>query len=190
MAATLWLVRHGATEWSVSGRHTGLTDLPLTDAGETTARALAPVLAEQHFDLVLTSPRLRARRTAALAGFAEATVEDDLGEWDYGDYEGLTTPQIREQVPGWSVWTHPVPGGETADEVGQRLDRVVERVRATGGQALAFAHGHSLRVLAARWLGLPVADGRVLALDTATYSVLGDDRGQPVVERWNVPASA
>jgi probable phosphoglycerate mutase len=190
MGATLYLVRHGATEWSVAGRHTGTTDLPLTDDGEATARALQPVLGEGRFDLVLTSPRLRARRTAALAGFAEATVEGDLAEWDYGDYEGLTTPQIRERVPGWTIWTHPVPGGETADDVAARLDRVVARVRANGGRALVFAHGHSLRVLAARWLGLPAADGRIFDLDTATYSVLGDDRGQPVVQRWNVPGTA
>ncbi|ALX04251.1 histidine phosphatase family protein [Aeromicrobium erythreum] len=186
MGATLVLVRHGQTEWSLAGRHTGRTDIELTAAGEATAKALAPALADVDFDLVLTSPRLRARRTAALAGFTEATVEDDLAEWDYGDYEGLTTPQIRESVPGWTIWDHPVPGGETPDKVGARLDRVVERVRATGGRVLVFAHGHSLRVLAARWLGLPVQDGRIFDLDTATYSVLGDDRGQPVVQRWNV----
>lgn len=190
MASTLVLVRHGATEWSLAGRHTGTTDLPLTADGEATARALAPVLAREPVDLVLTSPRLRARRTAALAGFAEAVVEDDLAEWDYGDYEGLTTPQIREQVPGWTVWSHPVPGGESADEVAERLDRVVARVRSVDGRVLVFAHGHSLRVLTARWLGLPVAEGRHFALDTATYSQLGDDRGEPVVQRWNVPASA
>lgn len=189
MGATLFLVRHGETEWSAKGKHTGLTDLPLTTSGEATARALAPVLDGESFDLVLTSPRLRARRTAALAGFGEATVDDDLSEWDYGDYEGLTTPQIREEVPDWTVWSHPVPGGESADDVGARLDRVVARVRATEGRALVFAHGHSLRVLAARWLGLPVPDGRIFDLDTATYSVLGDDRGQPVVQRWNVTAT-
>ncbi len=171
MGATLVLVRHGQTEWSLAGRHTGRTDIELTAAGEATAKALAPALADVDFDLVLTSPRLRARRTAALAGFTEATVEDDLAEWDYGDYEGLTTPQIRESVPGWTIWDHPVPGGETPDEVGARLDRVVERVRATGGRVLVFA---------------PVQDGRIFDLDTATYSVLGDDRGQPVVQRWNV----
>ncbi len=186
MGASLVLVRHGQTEWSLAGRHTGRTDIELTPAGEATAKALAPALADVDFDLVLTSPRLRARRTAALAGCTEATVEDDLAEWDYGDYEGLTTPQIRESVPAWTIWDHPVPGGETADEVGARLDRVVERVRATDGRVLVFAHGHSLRVLAARWLGLPVQDGRIFDLDTATYSVLGDDRGQPVVQRWNV----
>lgn len=191
MGATLVLVRHGQTEWSRSGRHTGRTDIDLTPSGEATATALAPVLASVlggDVDLVLTSPRLRARRTAALAGFSEAAVDDDLAEWDYGDYEGLTTPQIREHDPAWTIWTHAVPGGETAEQVGERLDRVVARVRATDGVAVVFAHGHSLRVLAARWLGLAVADGRVFDLDTATYSVLGDDRGQPVVQRWNVGA--
>src|SRR5690606_12218052 len=111
---------------------------------------------------------------------------EDLVEWDYGDYEGITTAEIRETVPGWTVWSHPSPGGETAQQVGERLDRVVERVRSAGGRTLVFAHGHSLRVLAARWLGLDVADGRVFLLDTGTYSVLGHDRGQPVVVQWNV----
>ncbi|WP_374999987.1 histidine phosphatase family protein [Aeromicrobium sp. CTD01-1L150] len=189
MGATLYLVRHGETEWSRAGRHTGTSDLPLTDAGEATARSLAPILGRLEPDLVLTSPRLRARRTASLAGFAEAAVEEDLAEWDYGDYEGLTTPEIRQQVPDWSIWTHPVPGGESAEQMAARLDRVIAHVRDAGGQSLVFAHGHSLRVLAARWLGLPVSDGRHFFLDTATYSVLGDDRGQDVVLRWNVPAA-
>lgn len=187
-ASTLYLVRHGETEWSRDGRHTSTTDLPLTAAGEETARALAPTLARQDFDLVLTSPRRRARHTAELAGFPDAQDEPDLAEWDYGDYEGVTTPQIRETVPGWTIWTHPVPGGETAADVTTRLDRVVERVRSLEGTVLVFAHGHSLRALTARWLGLDVAEGRHFLLDTATVSVLGDDRGQSVVERWNVSA--
>lgn len=181
----LWLVRHGATEWSSTGRHTSITDLPLLPEGEETAVALGERLGRTRFDLVLTSPRRRARDTAELAGFRDAEVCDDLVEWGYGDYEGLTTPQIREAVPGWTVWTHPCAGGETAAEVAARLDRVVERVRAAGGRTLAFAHGHSLRVLAARWLGLPPADGRLLRLDTATLSVLGFERETPVVLRWN-----
>ncbi|MGJ9411086.1 histidine phosphatase family protein [Aeromicrobium sp. CF4.19] len=188
MTSTLYLVRHGETEWSRTGRHTGTTDLPLTEAGEATAHGLAHVLADLDPSLVLTSPRLRARRTAALAGYGEAQVEDDLAEWDYGDYEGLTTPQIREQVPDWTVWSHPVPGGESAEDVATRLDRVVDRVRSVDGTSLVFAHGHSLRALTARWLDLPVAEGRHFHLDTATSSVLGDDRGQSVVLRWNVPA--
>ncbi len=184
-AIELWLVRHGATEWSTTGRHTSVTDLPLLPDGERTAVGLGERLAEVEFRLVLTSPRQRAWHTAELAGFPDAEVTDDLAEWAYGDYEGLTTPQIRESVPGWTIWTHPSPGGETAAEVGARLDRVVARARAGGGRTLAFAHGHSLRVLAARWLGLPPEGGRLLRLDTATVSVLGYERETPVVLRWN-----
>lgn len=185
MPAELWVVRHGATEWSVSGRHTGRTDLPLTAAGEESARGLAPRLADVGFDLVLTSPRRRARRTAELAGFADASTDPDLGEWDYGEYEGITTAQIRETVPGWTVWTHPCPGGETAAQVAARLDRVIARVRGHGGRALAFGHGHAMRMLTARWLGMEPAAGAHFDLDTATISVLGDDRGVAVVQRWN-----
>lgn len=185
MSSELWIVRHGPTEWSRNGRHTSVTDLPLLLDAEDDARALAPRLADLDPALVLTSPRLRARRTAELAGFGDADVDEDLVEWAYGDYEGLTTPQIREQVPGWSVWTDPSPGGESADEVAERLDRVVARARAADGTTLAFAHGHSLRALAARWLGLPVSDGRLFRLDTATISVLGYERETPVLLRWN-----
>jgi len=182
----LWLVRHGETEWSLSGRHTSITDLELTASGEAVAESLAGPLSGVDFAHVLTSPRRRARRTAELAGFADADPDEDLAEWAYGDYEGLTTPQIRETVPDWSIWSHPAPGGETAADVAARLDRVVARARATDGRTLVFAHGHSLRVLAARWLGLDVAEGRHFDLDTATISVLGSDRGTPVVRRWNV----
>jgi len=181
----LWLVRHGETEWSRSWRHTSVTDLELTDAGREQARTLRPLLTGVAFDRIWSSPRRRALETAELAGCTPEVVED-LVEWDYGEYEGITTAQIRETVPGWTVWSHPTPGGETAAQVGERLDRVVERVRSAGGRTLVFAHGHSLRVLAARWLGLDVADGRVFLLDTGTYSVLGDDRGQPVIVQWNV----
>jgi broad specificity phosphatase PhoE len=181
----LWVVRHGETEWSASGRHTSVTDVPLTGAGEDAARALGARLAGVQFDLVLTSPRTRARRTAELAGFPDAHVEDDLAEWAYGEYEGVTTPTIRETVPGWTIWTHPAPGGEDAEQVGRRLDRVVAKVRAAGGRALVFGHGHASRVLAARWLAQPVAEGRLFRLDTATVSVLGYERESPVVARWN-----
>ncbi len=181
----VWLVRHGETEWSRDGRHTGTTDLPLTEAGEAAARDLAPRLAGESFALVLTSPLERARRTAALAGFPEAEVDEDLVEWKYGDYEGVTTEEIRETVPGWTVWTHPSPGGESADEVSERLDRVVERCHGVDGDVLLVGHGHSLRALAARWLGLPVEDGRLLKLDTGTVSVLGHERESSVVLRWN-----
>lgn len=181
----LWLVRHGKTEWSAAGRHTSTTDLPLLPEGEEVARQLAPRLADQSFAQVLTSPRERARRTAALAGFADAEVDEDLVEWDYGDYEGITTAEIREQVPGWSIWTSPVPGGEAADQVQVRLDRVLARVRAANGPTLVFGHGHALRALAARWLGLPVDAGRYFRLDTATISRLGWEHGLPVLLSWN-----
>jgi probable phosphoglycerate mutase len=184
MTAELWLVRHGETEWSKAGRHTSTTDLPLTDEGEAVAKELAARLSGQEFDLVLTSPRSRARRTAELAGFADAEVTEDLVEWAYGDYEGITTQQIRETVPGWTVWTHPAPGGETAAQVGERLDRVVARVRGVQ-QSLVFGHGHALRALTARWLGLPVDAGAHFRLDTATLSVLGHERETPVILRWN-----
>ncbi|MCW2817289.1 MAG: hypothetical protein JWR42_76 [Marmoricola sp.] len=181
----LWVVRHGETEWSRDGKHTSVTDLDLTPEGVDVARGLAERLAGEHFDLVLSSPRLRAVRTAELAGFAEVETTEDLAEWDYGDYEGLTTPEIRESVPDWTVWSHPCPGGETADAVAQRLDRVVERVRSTGGRAIVFSHGHASRVLAARWLGLEPQDGRHFVLGTATLSTLGWERESPAVARWN-----
>ncbi len=181
----LWLVRHGATEWSEAGRHTSVTDLPLLPEGEEVARGLAPRLADVGFAEVRTSPRLRARRTAELAGFPDAVVDDDLVEWAYGDYEGVTTEEIRKEVPGWTMWTHPAPGGESAADITRRLDHFVARAREVDGPVLAFGHGHSLRALAARWLELPVADGRHFKLDTATISVLGWERETPVVLRWN-----
>jgi broad specificity phosphatase PhoE len=181
----VWLVRHGPTEWSRDHRHTSVTDLPLLPEGEREAAGLGSRLGDVEFALVLTSPRLRARRTAELAGFPDAEVDDDLTEWAYGDYEGITTEEIRETVPGWTVWSHPSPGGETADQVTLRLDRVVERLRAVDGPALVFGHGHALRVLTARWLGLPAQDGRHFRLDTATISALGYERENSVLLRWN-----
>ena len=181
----LVLLRHGETEWSRDGRHTSTTDLPLTDEGRRVAETLNDRLDDDYFDLVLTSPRQRARETARLAGHADAAVDDDLAEWDYGDLEGLTTEQIRTTDPDWTIWSGPVPGGESAAEVSARLDRVVARCRAVDGRVLLFGHGHSLRALAARWLELPVSDGRHLRLDTATVSVLGWERETPVVLRWN-----
>jgi broad specificity phosphatase PhoE len=186
----LWLVRHGETEWSRDGLHTSRTDVPMTSRGETEARRVAPLLRGTTFRLVLSSPRRRARRTAELAGFREVHVEDDLTEWDYGEYEGIATPQIRERVPDWTVWTHPSPGGETADQVGRRLDRVIAKVRAHGGRVLVFGHSHALRALTARWIGQPVSGGRFFKLDTATVSVLGYERETAVVLRWNSPAGA
>ncbi len=192
MAATdseLWVVRHGETEWSRDGKHTSTTDLDLTEEGAETARGLAGRLADsvgtEGFDLVLSSPRLRAVRTAELAGFADVETTDDLAEWDYGDYEGLSTPVIRETVPDWTVWSHPCPGGEDAAQVAARLDRVVQRVRDHGGRAIVFSHGHASRVLAARWLGLQAVDGRHFLLGTATLSTLGWERESPAVARWN-----
>jgi broad specificity phosphatase PhoE len=183
--AELWLVRHGETEWSRDGRHTSTTELDLTEIGVEVAQTLRDRLADTSFDLVLTSPRHRARRTAELAGFADAEVDDDLVEWDYGDYEGITTAEIRETVPGWTVWTHPTPGGESAEQVTARLDRVVARIRSAGTRVLVFGHGHSLRALTARWIEQPVDEGRFFKLDTATVSTLGYERDFPVVLRWN-----
>ena len=181
----VWLVRHGETEWSRTGKHTSTTELPLTEDGVRVATTLRDRLAGVGFDLVLTSPRQRARRTAELAGFPDAVVDDDLAEWDYGDYEGITTPEIRKTVPGWTVWSHPSPGGETAQQVSDRLDRVVARVRETGGRCLAFGHGHATRALTARWLEQPVDEGRLFKLDTSTISVLSFERETPVIQRWN-----
>jgi broad specificity phosphatase PhoE len=181
----IWLVRHGQTAWSRDWLHTSVTDVPLTEEGVEQARALTGRLADRAFSLVLTSPRSRARRTAELAGFSEAIVDDDLAEWDYGRYEGVSTKTIRETAPGWTVWTHVTPGGESADEVGARMDSVLRRARETDGDVLLFGHAHALRVLAARWLGLPPEEGRRLRLDTGTISVLGYERETAVIRVWN-----
>ena len=179
------LVRHGATEWSAAGRHTGRTDIPLSADGEAAARALRGRLPARP-DAVLVSPRRRAVETCRLAGLGDfAQVDDDLQEWDYGDYEGLTTPEIRATRPDWNLWRDGCPGGETAAEVAARADRVVARLVAAGGVAVVFAHGHLLRVLGARWAGLPPERGAVLALDPATISTLGWEREQRVIRRWN-----
>jgi broad specificity phosphatase PhoE len=184
-ASQLWLVRHGETEWSASGRHTSRTDLDLTEAGVEAARSVADKLRGTSFARVLSSPLLRARRTAELAGAGSPELVEDLHEWDYGDDEGLTTAQIRESRPGWTVWRDGPQGGETCAEVGARADRVVELVRAVDGPVLAFSHGHFSRVLGARWLGLEVTDGAHLALSTASVSVLGWERDTPAVLHWN-----
>jgi probable phosphoglycerate mutase len=182
----LWLVRHGETEWARLGRHTGRTDVPLTRTGRDQARAIGRRLDGRAFGLVLTSPLSRASETAALAGFgATATVDPDLREWDYGALEGRLTAEIRADYPGWSIWTGPWPDGETVEEVGARADRVIARTRAIDGDVLLFAHGHLLRVLAARWLELPPASGGLFVLSTATLSILGWEREKPAIERWN-----
>ena len=190
--AELWLVRHGETEWSRSGQHTGRTDIPLTDAGRAQAAALAPMFAAMHPALVLCSPRRRARDTAELAGLHVDDVDPDLAEWDYGDYEGRTTADIRRDVPGWTLWTHEVPNGETAAQVGERADRVLKRARAElhDGPVVLVAHGHISRVIGARWIGLAAEGGSHLALSTAAPSVLGAQYGVPMLHRWNVPNPA
>lgn len=186
MASEVVLIRHGATEWSANGRHTGRTDLPLTDEGRAAARALAPRVAQWELAGVLVSPLRRARETCDLVGLGEqAVLDDDLREWDYGDYEGLTTREIRKSAPGWTIFSGVVPGGETAEQVGARADRVIARVDAIDGAVALVAHGHILRVLAARWCSLPPAAGALLALDTSTLGVLGHEHESKVVRRWN-----
>jgi broad specificity phosphatase PhoE len=185
------LVRHGQTEWSVSGQHTGRTDIPLTDVGRLKAKQLGRRVSAWEFARVLTSPMSRAVETCRLAGLGDqAEVVDDLGEWDYGDYEGRRTVDIREERPGWDLWVNGVPGGETVDEVGRRADHVIEAARATDGDVALFAHGHILRILGARWIELPASAGRHLALATASLSVLGWERETPVLEHWNEDADA
>jgi broad specificity phosphatase PhoE len=191
----LILLRHGETEWSRAGRHTGWTDLPLTPAGEAAAAALAPVLAGRDIRAAFTSPLQRATRTAALAGLADAKQDPDLREWDYGGYEGVTTSQIREQRPGWYLWRDGViPGdaghpGETVEQVGARADAVLARVTPllAGGDVVLVSHGHMLRVLTARWLRLDPAGGRLFRLGTGTLCTLGTEHGEPVITSWNVP---
>jgi broad specificity phosphatase PhoE len=186
MANEVVLIRHGATEWSENGRHTGRTDIPLIEEGRAAARALAPRVAEYDFSLVLVSPMQRARETAELVGLGAQAVEDeDLREWDYGDYEGVTTKTIREQVPGWTVWSGPCPNGETAEQVGVRADRVIARCDGVDGKVALVAHGHILRVLGARWCTLAATGGAHLALDTSTLSILGYERENKVICRWN-----
>ena len=186
----LWLIRHGETEWSRSGRHTSRTDLPLTAAGVAQAEALATLLANHKFVMVLTSPLQRARETARLAGYDDATVEPNLHEWDYGDYEGRTTAEIQRERPGWTLFKDGVPGGETGAKVAARCDAVIARAQSAGGDVALFAHGHILRVLAARWLGLEPQQGQLFALQTATISVLGFEHAQRVIIRWNLSVSA
>jgi probable phosphoglycerate mutase len=184
--ARVVLIRHGRTEWSRTGRHTGRTDVPLDPVGEAQARRLGTALAGRDLDLVLTSPLRRAGDTARLAGLGDrAEVCGDLAEWDYGDYEGRTTADIAAAVPGWTVWSHPLPGGESLAEVSRRADAVLLRVAGVRGTVALFAHGHLLRVLAARWCGWPPVEGRRLALDTATVSELGHEHEVPCIVRWN-----
>jgi broad specificity phosphatase PhoE len=182
------LVRHGQTDWSASGRHTGRTDVPLTDEGRRQADALRACLSAWTFHVVLTSPLQRAAQTCLLAGLGDvAQVRDDLREWDYGAYEGRTTAEIRSNRPRWNLWVDGVPGGESIEQVGARADRMIGEVRAADGDVALFAHGHVLRVIAARWLELPPDRGRSFVLETATHSVLGYERETPAILRWNLP---
>lgn len=186
MSREVWLLRHAETEWSKAGRHTGRTDIPLTDAGRERARTLAPRVAGHEFALVLVSPLSRARETAELAGLGDRmALRDELLEWDYGEYDGITTPEIREQRPGWWLWHDGCPGGESAGDVGARVNRVIEEVLQVDGDAILVAHGHVLRVLAARWMELHPSAGGRLALSTGALSVLGFEREARVVWRWN-----
>lgn len=185
--ADLWLIRHGETSWSLSGQHTGRTDIPLTPRGVRQAEMLGRRISGWRFALVLTSPLARARETCRLSGhMAAARTDEDLMEWDYGAFEGRTSADIREEIPGWTIWTGGVRGGETVEQVGARADRVIARALGADGDVALFAHGHVLRVLAARWLRLPAVDGRCLGLDTASLSRLGHEREQPVIRSWNV----
>lgn len=182
----LWLIRHGETEWSVTKRHTGRTDIALTATGERQAAALGRHLARRAFALVLCSPLQRARETCRLAGYSDvATYTDDLLEWDYGAYEGRTTSEIRTEVPGWSIWTGGVPGGETIEQMGNRAEQVIKQALAVDGDVALFAHAHILRILTACWLGLPPDAGRLFALSTASVSVLGHERETRVISVWN-----
>lgn len=184
----LWIIRHGQTEWSATGRHTSRTDVPLTDTGLADARALAPVLDAHRFALVLTSPMQRARATAAGAGFPDAIVDDDLREWDYGDLEGITTPEIRArgaEFADWTIWRGPVPGGETIDAVAMRLRRVVDRASSAGGDVVCFGHGHASRVLVAVALELGAEHGSRFLLDPATISVVGSEHDERALQTWN-----
>ena len=185
MNPELWLVRHGATEWTATGQHTGRTDVALTDAGRREAAALFRPLDRQPFAAVFTSPLSRARETARIAGFANAEVVDDLREWDYGVFEGRTTPEIREEIPGWSVWSDPIPEGESLAAVAARAAAVIERCDAVDGRVLLFAHAHILRILTACAVGLEPAAGRVVALDPASISVIGHEHDYRVIRHWN-----
>jgi probable phosphoglycerate mutase len=186
VAHEIWLIRHGETEWSASGQHTGRTDIPLTETGRRQAAALGRHLGGRRFALVLVSPLGRARETCRLAGYGDqAQVTDDLLEWHYGPWEGRTTKEIRAERPGWLIWTADMTGGETLDQVGVRVRRVIDRAAAAGGDVGLFAHGHVLRILAACWIGLEPAAARLLALGTAAVSVLGYEHENRVIREWN-----
>lgn len=182
----IWLIRHGETPWTLSGQHTGRTEIELTATGKLMAIAIGRELASRRFDLILTSPRVRARETCRLSGYGEAAVIDDnLQEWDYGAYEGRTSADIKQEVPDWSLWREGVPGGETIAAVSARADRAIQHALACPGDVALYAHGHILRVLAARWVGLPPDGGRYLSLDAGSISTLGYEHKLHVISRWN-----
>ena len=184
----IYIIRHGETEWSLSGQHTGITDIPLTENGRKKAQLLQPLLMTQSFVLVLTSPLQRAKETCTLSGLGEqAEVEPNLMEWNYGDYEGLTSAQIHVTAPGWIVFNAGAPGGETPNDVAARADRVIARIRSVKGDVALFAHGHILRALVARWLDLPATAGRNFLLGTGTLNILSYYRGYPAIQTWNAP---
>ena len=186
----VYVIRHGETEWSLSGQHTGVTDIPLTENGRDLAKLLHPVLSKESFALVLTSPLQRAKETCKLSGLGDqADVDSNLTEWNYGEYEGLTPAQIHQKTPGWLLFTDGAPGGETPEQVGERADHVITRVRAVKGNVALFAHGHIFRVLVARWIDLPATAGRKFLLDTGTLNILSYYRGVPAVKTWNAPLS-
>ena len=192
MSRQLWLLRHGATEWALNGRHTGSTDLPLLPEGEAEARALGPVLSQQTFAAVFSSPLQRAQRTCELAGLGDQMqICDDIIEWNYGDYEGITTATIRETVPDWTVWSHGCPKGENAQQVEVRCANAISTALAVPGEGdvALFAHGHILRALAGTWLGLGAAGGQLLRLGTASVSILGWERETRAIQRWNAPST-
>jgi broad specificity phosphatase PhoE len=182
----IWLVRHGETEWSLSGAHTSRTDIPLTDQGRERAVTLKPYLAQHQFSLVLTSPRQRAQETCKLAGMGDqAQVDENLAEWDYGIYEGETTAEIRKGHAGWSVWTDEITGGESLPQVAARAEMVIAKAKGAAGRVLIFSHAHFLRILTARWMELPATNGKSLALSTGSLSILGYERETPVLRLWN-----
>ena len=184
----VFAIRHGETEWSLGGQHTGTTDIPLTDKGRPLAERMRPALAREAFALVLCSPMQRSRETCALTGLGDkAVIDADLAEWNYGQYEGLTPKQIQERRPGWLIFRDGCPGGESPEQVGVRVDRVIERARAAQGDVALFAHGHVLRVLAARWIGQPAGSGQHFLLDTGTLCILGYYHDIPAVKAWNGP---
>ena len=186
----VFLIRHGETEWSLSGQHTGITDIPLTENGRTMPRLLAPILAKVTFARIFTSPLKRARETCELAGLGErAEIDHDLVEWNYGDYEGLTTKEIHAKTPDWMLFRDGCPGGDGPEDVARRVDSVIGRVRAVEGDVALFAHGHVFRVFVARWIGLPPTAGCHFVLDTATVGVLSYYRGVPAIKRWNAPVA-